>query len=198
MKQNHYDLRELIAWQKAPKIWDGSFRYFAPQGRYEGELTERMIWAPLGLAPAVSAKKAVMSIFRSPCLLERLCASDLLSPISECKDAPYFLAQDVCIALAALLRGAKPPRLSKDKSPESAEAEIGPALTQWRYVKTAKAAELLGISPRTLSYHAERGTVPCLRLGKHRLFSIAEVVSHLRTTTERKRLRPGDIAAVLR
>jgi len=57
---------------------------------------------------------------------------------------------------------------------------------------------MLGISPRTLSYHAERGTVPCLRLGKHRLFSIAEVVEHLSKTTERKRLRPGDLAAVLR
>jgi hypothetical protein len=26
---------------------------------------------------------------------------------------------------------------------------------------------MLGISPRTLTYHAEQETVPCLRLGKH-------------------------------
>jgi len=196
--QKALDLRDLIAWQKAKKTWDGSYDYFAPRGRYEGRLSEQMIWAPLGLPPAISAKKAVMSIFRSPLLLERLCARDLLVPIDECADSPYFLAKDICIALAALMRGTKPPRMAKEPPPEPGEDEIGPALKQWRYVKTSKAAEMLGISPRTLSYHAERGTVPCLRLGKHRLFSIAEVVTHLRKTTERKRLRPGDIAAVLR
>lgn len=198
MTHNHHDLRELIAWQKAPKTWDGSYKYFAPKGRYDGELTEQMIWAPLGLPPAVSAKKAVMSIFRSPRLLERLCAADLLTPIDDCKDSPYFLAKDICMALAALLRGAKPPRLQKEKLAQPGEAEIGPALTQWRYLKTSKAAEVLGISPRTLSHHAEQDTIPYLRLGKHRLYNIAEIVAHLKKTHTRKRLRPGDIAAVLR
>lgn len=191
-------LQELIAWRRARKRWTGSYDYFASRGTYAGELTKQMLVSPLGLPPVITAKEAVMSVFRSPVLLERLCAADWLSPGDNEEAGPVFRAQAIYMALAKLRKGEKPPRLRKETLPESGEAEIGPALTQWRYIKTAKAAEMLGISPRTLSYHAEQGTVPCLRLGKHRLFSIAEVVSHLSKSTERKRLRPADIAAVLR
>lgn len=191
-------VRELIAWRRAKPRWTGSYDYFAPRGKYAGKLTKRMLVAPLGLPPVITAKEAVMSVFRSPVLLERLCAADWLSPGDNEEAGPVFRVEAVYMALAKLRKGEKTPRLPKEKLPEPGEAEIGPALKQWRYVKTAQAAEMLGISPRTLSYHAEQGTVPCLRLGKHRLFSIAEVVSHLSKSTERKRLRPADIAAVLR
>ena len=192
------DLRELIAWRRARPKWTGSYDYFAPQGVYARKLTKRMLVAPLGLPPVITAKEAVMSVFRSPLLLERLCAADWLSPGGEKEIGPVFRAQAIYMALARLRAGQKPPRLSKENTPKPGEPEIGDALPRWKYVKTAQAADMLGISPRTLSYHAERGTVPCLRLGKHRLFSIAEVVEHLRKSTDRKRLRPGDIAAVLR
>ena len=129
--QKAHDLRDLLAWQKATKTWDGSYDYFAPKGRYEGKLSERMVWAPLGLPPAVSAKRAVMSVFRSPLLLERMCACDLLAPIDDCSEAPYFFAKDICIDLAALMKGTKPLRLPKEQLPEQGEAEIGPALNQW-------------------------------------------------------------------
>lgn len=196
--QNPEETRELIGWHKACKTWTGGFDYFASKGPYAGTLTEDMILAPLGLPPLMSAKQAVMSIFRAPILLERLCAADWLVPIPESKEAPVFLARQIYMALAKLRTGAKPARLASEKQLDPGEPEIGDALPQWKYLKTAQAAQVLGISPRTLCYHAERGTVPCLRLGKHRLFSIAEVVEHLSKTTERKRLRPGDLAAVLR
>jgi hypothetical protein len=44
---------------------------------------------------------------------------------------PTFFAKDICIALAALMKGTKPLRLPKEQLPEQGEAEIGPALKQW-------------------------------------------------------------------
>ena len=191
-------LRELIAWRRAKPRWTGSYDYFASRGSYAGKLTKRMFSAPLGLPPIITAKEAVMAVFRSPLLLERLCAADWLSSGDKEEVGPVFRTQAVYMALARMSAGQKPPRMAKEKPLKAHAPEIGDALPRWKYVKTAQAAEMLGISPRTLSFYAERGTVPCLRLGKHRLFSIAEVVEHLSKTTERKRLRPGDIAAVLR
>jgi hypothetical protein len=196
--QNPEEIRELIGWHKACKTWTGGFDYFASKGPYAGTLTEDMILAPLGLPPLMSAKQAVMSIFRAPILLERLCAADWLVPIPESKEAPVFLTRQIYMALAKLRTGAKPARLASEKQLEPGEPEIGDALTQWRYLKTSKAAEVLGISPRTLSHHAEQDTIPYLRLGKHRLYNIAEIVAHVKKTHTRERLRPGDIAAVLR
>jgi hypothetical protein len=46
--------------------------------------------------------------------------------------ALLFFAKDICIALAALMKGTRPPRLPKEQLPEQGEAEIGPALKQWR------------------------------------------------------------------
>lgn len=191
-------LRKLIAWRRAKPEWTGSYDYFALKGAYAGKLTKRMLFAPLGLPPVITAREAVKAVFRSPLLLERLCAADWLNPGDKEEIGPVFRVQAVYQALARLGAGQKPPRLPKEKPARAGEPEIGPALTHWRYVKTAQAAEMLGISARTLSHHAEQETIPYLRLGKHRLYNIAEVVAHLKKTHTRKRLRPGDIAAVLR
>ena len=47
------------------------------------------------------------------------------------RGALLFFAKDICIALAALMKGTKPLRLPKEQLPEQGEAEIGPALNQW-------------------------------------------------------------------
>jgi hypothetical protein len=43
-----------------------------------------------------------------------------------------FLPRISAFALAASMKGTKPPRLPKEQLPEQGEVEIGPALKQWR------------------------------------------------------------------
>ena len=130
-------VRELIAWRRAKPRWTGSYDYFAPRGMYAGKLTKRMLVAPLGLPPVITAREAVKAVFRSPLLLERLCAADWLNPGDKVEIGPIFRVQAIYQALARLGAGQKPPRLPKEKPARAGEPEIGPALKQWRYVKTA-------------------------------------------------------------
>ncbi|MFM8656246.1 MAG: hypothetical protein ACKOD5_03830 [Chthoniobacterales bacterium] len=130
-------VRELIAWRRAKPRWTGSYDYFAPRGMYAGKLTSRMLVAPLGLPHVITAREAVKAVFRSPLLLERLCAADWLNPGDKVEIGPIFRVQAIYQALARLGAGQKPPRLPKEKPARAGEPEIGPALKQWRYVKTA-------------------------------------------------------------
>jgi len=55
---------------------------------------------------------------------------------------------------------------------------------QPRYLRTAEVADLLHVSPKTVSRWAAEGKLPCLRtLGQHRRYPEAEIRALLETLT---------------
>ena len=60
-----------------------------------------------------------------------------------------------------------------------------PQPTEPRYLRTAQVAELLHVSPKTVSRWAQEGMLPCLRtLGGHRRYPDAEIRALLDTLSE--------------
>jgi excisionase family DNA binding protein len=60
-----------------------------------------------------------------------------------------------------------------------------PAPTEPRYLRTAQVAELLQVSPKTVSRWAQEGRLPYLRtLGGHRRYPDAEIRALLETLSE--------------
>jgi excisionase family DNA binding protein len=66
------------------------------------------------------------------------------------------------------------------------EREIAlPQTTQPRYLRTAQVAELLHVSPKTVSRWAQEGMLPHVRtLGGHRRYSDQEIRALLETLSE--------------
>jgi len=189
--------RQLIGWKNAKPEWSGNYDFFQAGGKFDGELTPDLLFSPLDLPPILTAEETVSLVFRSTTLLERLCEADWLVALPGYDDEPYFASKAVYMALGRLRNGEKPPRSASEAAPLPGEPEIG-QLAKWRHMKVGKAAELLGISPRTLSDYADRGLVPFLPIGKHRLFNLDEVIAHLKASAPKAGITEGDIAAVLR
>ena len=60
-----------------------------------------------------------------------------------------------------------------------------PQTTQPRYLRTAQVAELLHVSPKTVSRWAQEGMLPHVRtLGGHRRYSDQEIRALLETLSE--------------
>ena len=60
-----------------------------------------------------------------------------------------------------------------------------PTPTEPRYLRTAQVAELLHVSPKTVSRWAQEGRLPYLRtLGGHRRYPDAEIRALLETLSE--------------
>ena len=60
-----------------------------------------------------------------------------------------------------------------------------PQLTEPRYLRTAQVAELLHVSPKTVSRWAQEGRLPYLRtLGGHRRYPDAEIRALVQTLSE--------------
>jgi len=188
--------RRIIAWKAADREWTGNYDFFQPDGLYEGEVSMAMQFSPLGLPPILTTEEVLEHIFRSPLLLERVCEAGWLSPIPDL-EVPYFSKEAAYSALDRLLQGDKPARLPKEPELKAGEPEIGKAGFHG-LVKAAKAAEALGISIRSLHDYSERGLIPCLKIGKHRLYNIEEVMTSLERDTGKRELMEGDINDILR
>ena len=174
---NEAECRAILGWKEANPIWTGNYDYF--QGKpHEGELTAIQRLSPLGLQPIHSIEETC-DVFGSPVLLSRLYEADWLPSLAEFQDEPYFTSEVVYAALGRLIKGEKPPRTASEPPASAGQVEIGD-YARWKHFKLAKAAELLGISRRTLSDAAEKGKVPYLAFGKHRLFNLDEVIDHLK------------------
>ena len=66
-----------------------------------------------------------------------------------------------------------------------------PQPTEPRYLRTAQVAELLHVSPKTVSRWAQEGRLPYLRtLGGHRRYPDAEIRALVETLSEPLRSRP--------
>lgn len=157
-----------------------------------------MVVDPMGLPPILKTDEILQHIFRSPILLERVCEAGWLSPIPDLEE-PYFSRDAAYSALDRLLQGDKPARLPKEPPLKEGEPEIGKAGFHG-LVKAAKAAEALGISVRSLHDYSERGLVPCVKIGKHRLYNIEEVMASLERDSgaNKSGLTEGDINDILR
>ena len=188
--------RMILGWKAAKPEWTGNYDYFQVGDQFEGELTSAQLYNPLDLPPILTAEEAVEHVFGSPILLERLCEADWLVTLAESPEEPCFATSAVCLALARLRRGEQPPRTSSEGEAKEGEPEIG-QFAKWRHFKVAKAAELLGISPRTLSNAAQKGEVPFLQLSKHRLFNMDELIAHLKKHTVTG-ISEADIRNILR
>ena len=59
------------------------------------------------------------------------------------------------------------------------------------YLRTAQVAELLQVSPKTVTRHAREGRLPCVKtLGGHRRYMKAEVEALLEQLTYRPTAQP--------
>jgi excisionase family DNA binding protein len=68
---------------------------------------------------------------------------------------------------------------------DSKNGEDVPQLTEPRYLRTAQVAELLHVSPKTVSRWAQEGRLPYLRtLGGHRRYPDREIRALLETLSE--------------
>jgi excisionase family DNA binding protein len=75
----------------------------------------------------------------------------------------------------------RPPNGGQQQDRESAL----PQPTEPRYLRTAQVAELLHVSPKTVSRWAQEGRLPYLRtLGGHRRYPDAEIRALLETLSE--------------
>jgi len=191
--------RRIVAWKQAAPPWTGNFDYFHSKGLYEGTLTVSMRFSPLGLPPVLTAEEIVEHIFRSPLLLERVCAAGWLSPIPDVEE-PLFSKDAAYIALDRLLKGEKPDRLKSEPPHKAGSPEIGKAGFHG-LVKASKAAEALGISVRSLSEYATKGLIKPIELGKHRLYNVPDIIAKLEKERDRKaatHLTEGAINDILR
>lgn len=152
----------------------------------------------MGLPPILKTEEILQHIFRSPVLLERACEAGWLAPIPDLEE-PYFSRDAAYLALDRLLKGDKPARLLKEPELKAREPEIGKAGFHG-LVKAAKAAESLGISVRSLHDYSERGIIPCLKIGKHRLYNLDDVMASLERDNGANKdgLTEGDINDILR
>ena len=189
--------RQIIGWKQSHPTWTGDYDYFQSGSLVEGELSSAQLFNPLDLAPILTAEEVVEHVFGSPLLLERLCEADWLVPLSESPEEPCFATSAVCMALARLRRGEKPPRMASEPEPLTGDLEIG-QIAKWRHFKVGKAAELLGVSPRSLSDAAQKGEIPFLQFRKHRLFNLDDVIAYLEKHTPKSGITAGDIARILR
>ena len=188
--------RRIIQWSRENRDWTGNFDFFEVSGLFEGPVTQMMVADPMGLPPILKPEEILQHIFRSPILLERACEAGWLSPIPDLEE-PYFSRDAAYVALDRLLKGDKPARLPKESPLKAGQPEIGKAEFHGR-VKAAKAAEALGISVRSLHDYSERGIIPCLKIGKHRLYNIEEVMASLERDTGKGGLTEGNINDILR
>ncbi len=76
--------------------------------------------------------------------------------------------------------------MSSPKRGTTARGEIAlPQTTEPRYLRTAQVAELLHVSPKTVSRWAQEGMLPHVRtLGGHRRYSDREIRALLETLSE--------------
>ena len=188
--------RRIIAWKQAGREWTGNYDFFQPAGLFAGELSIAMEFSPLGLPPILTTEEVLEHIFRSPILLERVCEAGWLAPIPDLEE-PYFSKEAAYSALDRLLKGDKPARLEKEPPLKSGEPEIGKASFHG-LVKSAKAAESLGISVRSLHDYSERGIIPCLKIGKHRQYNMEAVLASLERDSGKGPLTEGAINDILR
>ncbi len=190
--------RRILHWSKDNRNWTGNYDFFETSGLFEGPVTQMMVADPMGLPPILKTEEILEHIFRSPILLERVCEAGWLSPIPDLEE-PYFSRDAAYSALDRLLKGDKPARVSKEPPLETGEPEIGKAGFHG-LVKAAKAAEALGISVRSLHDYSERGIIPCLKVGKHRLYNIEEIMASLERDrkADKAGLTKGDINDILR
>lgn len=65
--------------------------------------------------------------------------------------------------------------ISPQSTGASTSGVTGPLL-----VNKPQAAQLLGVSLRTLSYYLERGIVPSIRIGRRRMFSVEQLQNWVR------------------
>ena len=166
--------RQIIGWKQSHPTWTGDYDYFQSGSLVEGELSSAQLFNPLDLAPILTAEEAVEHVFGSPLLLERLCEADWLVPLAESPEEPCFATGAVCMALARLRRGEKPPRTSMEPAPVAGEPEIGP---REKYITPQAAADFLSISVSTLRAFADRGEIPSYHLPKstHRRYKLSDL-----------------------
>ena len=166
--------RQIIGWKQSNPAWTGNYDYFQSGSLFEGELSSAQLYNPLDLAPILPAEEAVEHVFCSPLLLERLCEADWLVPLAESPEEPCFATGAVCMALARLRRGEKPPRTSSEGESKQGEPEIGP---KEKYITPQLAADFLSVSVSTLRSFADRGIVPSYLLPKstHRRYKISDL-----------------------
>lgn len=190
--------RRIVQWSRENRTWTGNYDFFQVSGLFEGPVTQMMVADPMGLPPILTTEEILQNIFRSPLLLERVCEAGWLAPIPDLEE-PFFSRDAAYVALDRLLKGDKPARLPKEPELKAGEPEIGKAGFHG-LVKAAQAAEALGISVRSLHDYSERGIIPCLKIGKHRLYNIVEVMASLERDSGANKggLTEGDINAILR
>jgi hypothetical protein len=188
--------RRIIQWSRENRTWTGNYDFFETSALFDGPVTLMMVADPLGLPPILKTDEILQHIFRSPILLERACEAGWLAPIPDLEE-PYFSRDAAYSALDRLLKGDKPARLAKEPELKSGEPEIGKAGFHG-LVKSAKAAESLGISVRSLHDYSERGIIPFLKIGKHRQYNMEAVMASLERDTGKGGLTEGDINDILR
>lgn len=190
--------RRILQWVRDNRTWTGNFDFFETSCVFQGQVSQMMVADPMGLPPILKTEEILQHIFRSPILLERACEAGWLAPIPDLEE-PYFSRDAAYSALDRLLKGNKPARLETEPVLKSGEPEIGKAGFHG-LVKAAKAAEALGISVRSLHDYSERGIIPCLKIGKHRLYDIQEVMASLERDSgaSKDRLTEGDVNDILR
>jgi len=172
------DCRAILGWKQGIPDWTGNYDYFHGKPPHDGVMTAIQRISPLELPPILTVEETC-DVFGSPVLLSRLYEADWLPSLAEYQDELYFTSEVVYAALGRLIKGEKPPRSASEPPATAGVPEIG-EFARWKHFKLAKAAELLGISRRTLSDAAEKGLVPFLTLGKHRLFNMDEVIDALK------------------
>jgi len=172
------ECRAILGWKQGNPVWTGNYNYFHGKPPHDGVMTAIQRISPLELPPILTVEETC-DVFGSPVLLSRLYSADWLPSLAEFQEEPYFTSEVVYAALARLIKGEKPPRTASEPPATAGVPEIG-EFARWKHFKLAKAAELLGISRRTLSDAAEKGLVPFLTLGKHRLFNMDEVIDALK------------------
>ena len=166
--------RQILGWKAGNPAWTGNYDFFQSATVYDGELSQYQLYNPLDLPPILTAEEVVDSVFFSPVLLERLCEADWLVPLAESPEVPCFATNMVCMALARLRRGEKPPRSSSEGEPVAGAPEIGP---KEKYITPQQAADFLSISTSTLRAFADRGEIPSYHLPKstHRRYKLSDL-----------------------
>ena len=188
--------RRILGWLAEKREWTGNYDYFVSSGLYEGTITQMMVVDPANLPPLMSAAEIVEYIFRVPVLLQRVVDAGWLKPIPDL-DEPYFSRDLANLALERLIKDEQPPRLQDEPELKKGELEIGNAQHLNHRVKAAKVAEAFGISVRSLHLYSKRGEVPCLKIGKHRLYNLTEVKEALERRADRGPLTEGDVNDIL-
>ncbi len=187
--------RRILGWQSVRNDWTGNYDYFTAAQPFTGTVTQQMLVDPAHLLPLLTEEEAVEYVFRSPLLLERVIAAGWLKPIEGTPER-LFPRDAVNVALDRLIKAEQPPRLPTEAPLKVGEPEIGAIQPKW--IKAAKAADLLGISVRTLYDYSERGLIPQPRmLGKHRSYSV-DALTKFMETPDSPNLTKADLSRILR